>query len=344
MNRCSALTLATIFLIAGCTGDPGPIGPQGATGPQGVQGITGGTGPEGPQGPGGPQGGTGPQGPEGDPLDWGRVLTEHRIQKTTYLLGFFYTSPQDGRSRFLNYCSAFAAYYTSMIWTNAHCVDGMLEVLDEWADRNPRFLVVQAGTTFDGQAYWVNHDRYWKHPAYDGTPYSEDVGLVDIEGDLPVLFNLLPREYADAISVGQPIGTLGFPGENESTGEAADVRITATFKAGVVSAMRLMGETPHVQLQYDFDVTGGTSGSPVFDHNGWIVGLNHSAIEAEVRDTAGDIVQISLGSLGFGIRVDAIWTLIDHLDGPTQVAPPNAYPHVSYQPFPDNWNGETILP
>ena len=34
-----------------------------------------------------------------------------------------------------------------------------------------------------------------------------------IDDTVPVLMNFLPREYADAIKVGQPIGTMGFPGE-----------------------------------------------------------------------------------------------------------------------------------
>ena len=60
MNR-SLLTLATIFLIAGCTGEPGPTGPGGEPGPTGPQG------PEGTEGNDGTDGATGPQGPEGPP-------------------------------------------------------------------------------------------------------------------------------------------------------------------------------------------------------------------------------------------------------------------------------------
>ena len=245
-----------------------------------------------------------------------------------------------------------------MIWTNAHCVDAISEVIelfDDVSDADLRFYIVQAGTSLgDDQRYEINIDQYWKHPDYDDTPGSEDIGLFDIEGELPVLMNFLPREYADALSVGQPIGTLGFPGVLGATGGAANSMVTATFKDGVVSALRMIdaGEHPHVEVQYNFHTTGGTSGSAVFDHNGWIVTVNHAGVEARVPDIDDDVVRIAIGSLDFGIRVDAVWDFIDVLDSGRAGMPPvggqptrhRPYPYDTYQAFPENWNGETILP
>ena len=376
------MRLLVIVLTLVALGCEGPLGPDGPTGPQGPQGgagqdgSDGATGPQGPQGgagqdgsdgatgPQGPQGGAGqdgsdgatgpqgpqgPEGPQGEPLVWADVLEEHRVEEATYVLGYSYTSPRDGDRYFGNFCSGFAAYYTSMIWTNAHCVDGIGEIVELWSDTPSaalRFYVIQAGTSLSGdQRYEIDIDRIWKHPDYDGTPRSEDIGIVDIDGTVPVLMDFLPQEYADAISVGQPIGTMGFPGELGSTGGAADQRITATFKDGTVSALRMVvsGDSPHVALQHNFDTSGGTSGSAIIDHNGWIVAFHNAGISSEVTDTEGNVVQIGHASLGEGIRVDAVWGFLDILESgragmspPHTAIAPRSYPHAEYQPFPEN--------
>ena len=51
----------------------------------------------------------------------------------------------------------------------------------------------------------------WIHPDYDGTTGSEDIGLLDIDGQVPVGLDLLPREMVDELSVGQPAGRSGTP-------------------------------------------------------------------------------------------------------------------------------------
>ena len=360
ISCCLILILASL-LISGCEGPVGPAGPTGTQGSQGLQGVTGDQGDTGPQGPDGPQGPTGPggpDGPQGEPLVWADVLEEHRVEEATYVLGYSYTSPRDGGRYFRSFCSGFAAYYTSAIWTNAHCVDGIGEIVELWSDTPSgalRFYVIQAGTSLSGdQRYEIDIDQTWKHPDYDGTTESEDIGLVDIDGTVPVLMNFLPREYADAISVGQPIGTMGFPGELGSIGGAADQQITATFKDGTVSALRMIdaGDSPHVEVQHNFDTTGGTSGSAIIDHNGWIVAFNHAGAVTRVPGfAAGDTISIGAGSLSFGIRVDAAWGFLDILDSgragmppPLTAIAPRAYPHETYQPFPENWNGETVQP
>ncbi|MYE06276.1 MAG: trypsin-like peptidase domain-containing protein [Chloroflexi bacterium] len=279
-------------------------------------------------------------------MNWSDVLKEHRIEEATYIIGYAYTRPSDGQRYFYNYCSAFAAYYTGAIWTNAHCVDGLLDIdrrLNRLRNADPEYYIVQSGVQLgipDDRVFRLVIDSYWKHPDYDDTTRSEDVGLFDIEGRMPVLFDLLPRRFADDIAVGQPVGTLGFPGELGSTGGGGSQIVTPTFKDGVVSALRTVtsGNTDHIELQYNFDTSPGTSGSPVFDHDGWIVAINHAGIQDGT-------------ALNFGISVEAMWGFLDYLEaGRGQVPPPQgdaarrAYQYDTYRPQPEDWNGQTILP
>ena len=144
------------------------------------------------------------------------------------------------------------------------------------------------------------------------------------------------------------MGTLGFPAVLTRLDRQAGRLPSATFKDGVVSALRLVdgGDAPHVEVQYNFDAPGGTSGSPVFDHDGWVVAVHHAAIETRVPHVDGGSVRIGVGSHNFGIRVDEVWDLIAHLEsgGDQQPAAAQAFPRRysgSYRPFPENWNGET---
>ena len=341
------LLVVLSLLMVACEGPVGPQGPTGPQGTQGIQGIAGQSGSDGATGPQGPTGPDGPPGPKGDPLIWSDVLEETRSEEATYILAYAYTRPSDGRRYLYDYCSAFAAYYTGAIWTNAHCVRGILDIrrqLEGVRGADPAFYTVRSGELLGSRLSTGNYqlllDEVWMHPDYDDTTRSEDVGLIAIDGALPVGFEFVPREYTDAISIGQPVATLGFPGELGVTGGAeGNRRVTPTFKDGTISAMRTIdaGTDTHVEIQYNFDTSPGTSGSPVFDHNGWLVAIHHAGY-------------VGGRALNFGIRVDALWEFLDWLEGGrSQMSEPatmprRAYPHSEYQPFPENWNGETILP
>lgn len=333
-----------LTLMAACEGPVGPAGPQGIQGIQGIQGPAGQDGQTGPQGP------QGPAGADGEPLNWSNVIIEDEVDDGVYALAFSYLYPREQQRYYRVFCTGFAAHYASMIWTNAHCVDGAQEILEDWADLDVSLFVRRASVRGGeaGGSYRIR--EMWKHPDYDGTTNSEDVGLVSIDGNVRHALNLLPRELADDLAVGQPLGSIGFPGELRGEGGSVDRKLIPTFKGGVLSALRLIGEgeAPHVELQYDLDATGGTSGSAVFDHNGWVIGIHHASAVTRIPIMGGDTINVGAGSIILGVRVDEAWDLIDHLEGGGVRMPPPAATarrgSAVYQPFPDNWNGDTIRP
>ena len=360
MSRRLAVALVALLLLA-CAGEVGPTGPQGAQGPQGPQGPQGiqGTagrdgrdGVDGATGATGPQGPQGAQGPSGRALNWADVIEESQIDETVYGIGL------QVQERMYLIGSGFAAHYSDAVWTNAHVAQGLIESLEGLAHLNPRPIAVKAGTvigasdTHDLTHYIIHHD-------YDGTTESPDIGILIADTEFPSGAAFLPREHSTQLRIGQPIATIGFPGELESGGR--DGLLVPTFKDGTISALRTISGRTHM-VQHNLDTTGGTSGSLIFDQLGWVVAVSHAGVESIVFDiTTGAPERVGQGSLGFSIRVDAVWDLIDHLDGlasdvaamlphqgsvvlPGRILPLTPYPHTTYQGFPEDWNGETILP
>ena len=305
----------------------------------------------GPPGPTGATGATGPQGPHGETLDWSDVIAESRISEAVYAVGFrFLRNPEDTLYNYRLIGTAFAAHYTDALWTNGHVVTALpefVQLLDSLNLGTPEFFAVPSGAVVGEDGAFAIVGDGWIHPDYDGTPFTEDIGLLSIDGEVPVGLKLLPKEMVNDIDLGQPVATLGFPGELGLTGGEAERRATPTFKDGVISALRAVdeGEFQHVEVQYNFGTTGGTSGSPVFDHDGWVVAVNHAGIEYRVEDIVGRTRRIPIGSLDFGIRVDAVWESIEFREAEDTQPPATflqpEYPSDLYQPLPDDWNGRT---
>ncbi len=352
--------LLLIVALLACEGKPGPTGPAGARGSAGPTGATGPAGTDGIQGtqgvPGqtGAQGPAGPAGPAGEPLNWADVIEEGNIDGAIYAIGF--------RVLGQNYVvgSGFVAQFTNAIWTNAHVIEGVRDQLVSIRHLNPEPFAVKSGTAVGGShTYTLN--TYYLHPDYDGTAKSPDVGLLVVNERFTRVPSLLPLDRAKNLRVGQPIATMGFPGEINNPYSAVPI---ATFKDGTISALRTFLDrivTPENGrvIQHNLDTSGGTSGSLLFDHEGFIIGINNAVFESLVYDRhTGQPQRVPVSSLGFGIRVDELWRLYDltrarrtvsDVSGESvstllELSPSRDYPHSTYQPFPENWNGETILP
>lgn len=361
MNR--LLVAIALSMALACTGDTGPTGPAGQPGPQGEPGDTGPRGGPGPQGNPGTPGAPGAPGPPGiqgqpgagAPLNWADVIEDGHLYDSVYIVGFEVQSvlrPGEVDRELLG--TAFAAHYPDMLWTNAHVAVNAAPVFsigpgDEQPREEPsalRFFATRTGTPIGGEGtyYW---SEYIVHEGYTGFRESPDVALIVLEEDLPhPLPAILPRAYVDDLRIGQPLGTLGFPGQ---LGEVDVLMPFATFKDGVLSSLRPFYPDPQTVgdeirvLHYNLLLEAGTSGSPVFDHNGYIVAVNYAGID-HVVPAGFDVISIP-SSHGFGMHVKNMWELIDQV-ARVGVTEPGIAARRSggYRPFPEDWNGQTVAP
>ena len=303
--------------------------------------------------------------PQGEPLNWATVVAEANLADSVYAIGVEVAgvgfaeedaAADPGRLGFIFIGTGFAAHYPDTIWTNAHVAEAVWDAMGVVEDTDGNVTVtgipvaVRSGTAIGGaHTHRLNMDTVRIHPEYDAELlHSPDLAVVHLDGgafrDVP---SFLPRELASGLQAGQPVGTLGFPGEISAL-EAVPI---ATFKDGTISALRPYDfeeteVTPENSklVQFNLGQTGGTSGSPVFDHEGFIVAVSCCGVGALVVDEEGFPIIIPIGDLDFGIRVDEVWTLIDLIEagGAAAAAGSRDYPHASYRTYPKDWNRQTI--
>ena len=355
MKLVQASFLLMLSLNVACKGSQGPQGPTGSQGPVGATGAQGPQGPAGITGPAGPTGAQGPQGEPGVTLNWADVLDATPLAESAYALGI------QAYGTNLVIGTGFRAHYTDVIWTNAHVTSAITKIVESLVTNDWRVFATRTGTRIGGSDTHYP-TGYFEHPNYDGSIASPDVAMI-LVAEKSAVPSFLPRHYAIGLRIGQPIASIGFPGEIAETYSAIPI---ATFKDGTISALRPFGvgvvPTPlnSTFIQHNLDLSGGTSGSMVIDHLGWIIGINNAGTESLVFDlNTGRPERVPTGNIGFGIRVDEIWRLIDHVENLVPSArlnpqiggfharpllPQQEYPYDNYKPSPENWNGLTLLP
>lgn len=282
-------------------------------------------------------------GPQGQGLNWDSVIEDGNLADSVYSIGLLVDV-----LGYLPVGTGFAAHYPNTLWTNAHVVLALRNILmkaDPASSVVP--VAVRAGTRIGGDhTYQLNMGPggYTIHPEYavEEVDWTPDLAVFHVpDASFRNVPSFLPRAFATELRVGQPVGTLGFPGALSNPLEVVPI---ATFKEGTISALRpysaeVSEVTPENSrlVQFNLGQTGGTSGSPVFDHEGFIIAVSFAGIVILVGD---EEVPIPVGDLDFGIRVDEVWTLIDLIKaGAAPSAGSRAYPYSTYQAYPEDWTG-----
>jgi len=262
----------------------------------------------------GDQGEQGPVGPQGETLNWADVIEAGNFYDAIYAVGIM----MDDGNRVLG--TAFRAYYTDRLWTAAHVTNRIDELLADprLRSRNPRPFATRTGTLV-GRSETYTWNRHFTHPEYDGTVESPDVALIVLEEELPhALPAFLPRDLTGGLRIGQPLGSLGFPGYSPLQN---DVLPLATFREGTLSSLRPFYDAAFDRdprntgrvVHYNMALPGGTSGSPVFDHHGYIVAVQYAGLTIEITDDEVVVGRVDTHE-DYGIHVQAVWEFIDWLE------------------------------
>ncbi|HEY3355249.1 MAG TPA: trypsin-like peptidase domain-containing protein, partial [Polyangia bacterium] len=202
-------------------------------------------------------------------------------------------------------CTGFAIR-PSVLATNAHCVQAVRPLIARgatiWAVLNAsgtkRFAVTKMGG----------------HPRYRDQTLGYDVGLMKVTGRLPRTVRLASTEELRAVKQGQAMYVYGFPGDLAKP-QHPEATITQGIISRVMTPDKLPGKFEDARvLQHTAYVSGGTSGSPIFDANGTVIAVNAGGFRTtqQVTITAANgqtlPVNINMAAPGYnyGMRIDLL--------------------------------------
>jgi V8-like Glu-specific endopeptidase len=201
------------------------------------------------------------------------------------------------------FCTGFAVR-SNLLATNSHCVHGARPLLQRGA-------VIVAVLNGSGRSRYRVTEML-AHPAYRQGVAGNNVGLMRVDGTLPRTVRLATAQELRAVSQGQTMYTLGFPGSL-----AKPQSPEATITQGIISRMMTPAQNPgsfeaaHV-LQHTAYVTGGTSGSPIFDVGGTVIGINAGGLKTKQDvflggDKSRPVSMVfAAPGYNFGMRIDLL--------------------------------------
>ncbi len=192
-------------------------------------------------------------------------------------------SPQD----LVGFCTGFAIG-PDLLATNSHCVRAAGGYTSVYALMNG----------VQGAIYPVTGS--WAHPGYLPGEISPDVGLMRVAARLQHVVTLADQSELAQIAPGVPVFLYGFPGRlnKEEAPEATFIKGDIGRVTGFDQKLGDFGR--NTLLQHSAFSTGGTSGSPMFNSSGHVIGIN-----------AGGYVENgqSLAGYNFGMRIDLVHSL-----------------------------------
>ena len=154
--------------------------------------------------------------------------------------------------------TAFAVDSQGTLVTNKHVLTGVN------GDRTPRRIAVK----FSGSGQWFPG-------RYVGVSDGADVGVlrVDIRGGTPRVFGLQRNPHS--LERGDPVAIIGYPLglDLPMEGSGLDVVASPTLTVGTIS--KVLGSV----VQVDGYGAPGSSGSPIFDHDGRVVAVLYGGVQ-----------------------------------------------------------------
>jgi S1-C subfamily serine protease len=198
------------------------------------------------------------------------------------------------------FCTAFAVTPRRLL-TNAHCV----ELAEELRRKGAKIeLLPNGGGTARAVTAWKKARGFHSSSTRIGT----DVGWLEVDDDLPAHLEVAAPAAVHAVAAGDTMSTYGFPGR------LADVRAPeATYVTGVIGRVTGLDGRPAAPadaqlLQHSAFTSAGTSGSPLFDAEGRVIGINAGGY---LDDGAAGR---PLPGYNFGMRIDLALTLLNEAD------------------------------
>ncbi len=221
----------------------------------------------------------------------GAIATANRFA-IFMLAGIPQTKGQPSADGLEGFCTAFAVG-PDLLATNAHC---LIEARQSYSA--PTVLMNGAPT----HRYAVT--EMVQHPSYRWGTLSPDVGLLRIRGRLQHVVTLSPPEELVQVAAGVPVFMYGFPGTlnradaPEATFIKGDIGRVTTF------AHRLGAQGQNTLLQHSAFSASGTSGSPLFNLSGRVIGINAGGYLENGKKLTG---------YNFGMRIDLLDALLRSL-------------------------------
>jgi V8-like Glu-specific endopeptidase len=197
------------------------------------------------------------------------------------------------------FCTAFAVR-PSILATNAHCITA--------AKRRGGTIVALENEGRGQVSFAVTSMR--THPQYrdSADQLTPDIGVVSIAGRAAAVLELATREQLAAAGAGDDVYLIGFP---ERLTDAANP--VATFLAANIGRITGANGRPAAAadawlIQHDARSTSGMNGSPIFNGEGKVIGINAGGyLEGNDETISGQKTEVVKASpYKFGMRIDLL--------------------------------------